>query len=126
MYYQLKLHDVFAGKSVAARARRAAFYAAAEADAEIARLHVQLAESRQQADALFKTGMSYCDKIETLQAQVDALAVAGKEALAWMESAWDRIDGEWGPCGRTLDEECEEGREPEIAWLRDALAAVGR
>lgn len=46
------------------------------ADAEIARLQAQLEESRQQTDALFKTGMHYCDKIDALKAQVDALAGA--------------------------------------------------
>jgi hypothetical protein len=44
-------------------------------------------------------------------------------ALEWMESAWHRIDGEWGPSGKTLDQECSDGDEPEIAALRAALAA---
>lgn len=42
-------------------------------------------------------------------------------ALTWMENAWHRIDGEWGPSGKSLDEECAEGLEPEIAALREFL-----
>ena len=130
MYYQRKLHDAFAGKSVAARARRAAFDVAAEADAEIARLQAQAQEDvRRRADLTFALDSKDAEirrlrsTIQDLRAQVDALTKAGEQALAWMESAWDRIDGEWGPCGRTLTEACKEGCEPEIAGLRAALTA---
>lgn len=44
-----------------------------------------------------------------------------REALQWMEEAWHRIDGEWGPCGDTLDQRCADGREPDIAALRALL-----
>ncbi len=43
------------------------------------------------------------------------------EALGWMESSWHRIDGEWGPCGKSLDQVCADGNEPEIAALRALL-----
>lgn len=99
MYYQRKLHDAFAGKSVAARARRAAFDVVAEADVEIARLQAQAQEDVQRRvdlaaaldskDAeirhLRATVLSvaehrdqlFADKTR-LQAQVDALAGALK------------------------------------------------
>ncbi len=48
---------------------------------------------------------------------------AAVPALAWMEGAWSRIDGEWGPSGKTLDQECTDGDEPEIAALRSLLRA---
>lgn len=40
---------------------------------EIARLQAQVTESQRQSDALLARGLDYCDKIEALQAQVDAL-----------------------------------------------------
>lgn len=47
-------------------------------------------------------------------------------ALEWMEGAWERIDQEWGPSGKTLDQECADGDEPEIAAMRKALAEAGQ
>jgi hypothetical protein len=55
----------------------------------------------------------------------DALVQAATDALSWMQGAWGIIDGEWGPCGKTLDQACADGDEPEIAALRAALAAKG-
>jgi len=46
-----------------------------------------------------------------------------KNALDWMEEAWLRIDGEWGPSGKTLDQEVAEGLEPEIAAMRTLISA---
>jgi hypothetical protein len=43
MKYQRALHDVFAGKSVAARARRAAFDVVRDADSAVSRLTSDLA-----------------------------------------------------------------------------------
>ena len=65
------------------------------------------------------------------QAAIDAAVAAERErwqaaaaaALGWMEGAWHRIDGEWGPSGKTLDQECADGDEPEIAALRTLLRA---
>lgn len=36
---------------------------------------------------------------------------------------WDRIDGEWGPSGYTLDQEVVRGEQPVIAELRALLDA---
>lgn len=77
MYYQRKLHDVFAGKSVAARARRAAFDVAAEADAEIASLQAQvdaLARALERATHL-NSFREFNDHIPTMR---DALAKVGR------------------------------------------------
>jgi hypothetical protein len=48
---------------------------------------------------------------------------ATKDALDWMESAWERIDGEWGPGSKTLNQGCADGDEPTIAALRALLRA---
>lgn len=48
MKYQRKLHDVFAGKAVPARVRRAAFDVTSEADAEIAGLQAQVKALREE------------------------------------------------------------------------------
>ena len=63
------------------------------------------------------------DEIERLRAALAGWRAAAVPALAWMEGAWSRIDGEWGPSGKTLDQECTDGDEPEIAALR---SRVGR
>ena len=60
---------------------------------------------------------------QQVAAERERWRAAAVPALAWMEGAWSRIDGEWGPSGKTLDRECTDGDEPEIAALR---SRVGR
>lgn len=81
MHFQRKLHDALEGKYVAARARRAAFDVAAEADAEIARLQVQAREDAQRrvdlAAALDSKDAEIAHLKSRLASASSALAAAG-------------------------------------------------
>ena len=87
-----------AGSSPGARVRvfseaKLRAYADAYVAAEISRLQAQLAESMQQSDALLARGLEYCDKIDVLQAQVDALADALVSAVEAIDLVEDSILG---------------------------------
>ena len=45
-------------------------------------------------------------------------------ALEWMESAWNAAETEYGSGGKTLDQACADGDEPEIAAVRAMVAKL--
>lgn len=65
-------------------------------------------------------------EIQKLRAALKQWQSVAAPALEWMEGAWHRIDQEWGPSGKTLDQACADGDEPEIAAMRKAIAEAGQ
>lgn len=45
------------------------------------------------------------------------------EIYEWMRCDWERIDGEFGPCGMTIDQDIDSGGCPPLAKLRALLDA---
>lgn len=49
-------------------------------------------------------------EIGLLRDRVQELEESLQDALSQMENDWERIDGEWGPCGLTLEQAVENGK----------------
>jgi hypothetical protein len=58
-----------------------------------------------------------------LAAERERLVVLARAALNCMEETWRILEAEFGPNEKTLDQECEDGDQPEIAALRALLRA---